>query len=64
VEDISLSQVQLRVLALAKPLSRIHDLSEHWLQPFPARDSPQHISDRLPLLPQSLKLPNQPLDTF
>jgi hypothetical protein len=62
-EHIAISQVQLRVLALTEPVSRRHDLVEHGLQPLPARDGPQHLSDRASLLAQSLKITNQPLHT-
>jgi hypothetical protein len=51
------------VLALTEPVSRRHDLVEHGLQPLPARDGPQHLSDRASLLAQSLKITNQPFHT-
>jgi hypothetical protein len=56
MEDIPLSQVQLPMLSLAKPDSRIDDLLEHRLQPLATRDSAQHVPNRLLLLAQPLTI--------
>jgi len=56
VEDIALSQVQLPMLPVAKPDSRIDDLVEHRLQPLASRDSAQHVPNRVLLVAQSLTI--------